>query len=149
VGTNNNAGVAKEFGPRNQANLFWLRAAFAMAKKQKFRGVMLIMQANPKFDTKKRAADDGFAEFVAALEKETVGFAGQVVLVHGDSHYFRIDKPLVPALNNPEGARLENFTRVETFGPPDVHWIRATADSKDPMVFQFEQRIVDANIRKR
>jgi hypothetical protein len=149
VGTNNNAGVAKEFGPRNQANLFWVRAAFAMAKKQKFRGVMLIMQANPRFDAKKRAADDGFAEFVALLEKETVGFSGQVVLVHGDSHYFRIDKPLVPALNNPEGARLENFTRVETFGPPDVHWIRATADAKDPMVFQFEQRIVEANIRKR
>ena len=149
AGTNNNAGVAKEFGPRNQANLFWVRAAFAMAKKQKFRGVMLIMQANPKFDAKTRAANDGFAEFVALLEKETVGFAGQVVLVHGDSHYFRIDKPLVPAVNNPEKARLENFTRVETFGPPDVHWIRATADSKDPMVFQFEQRIVEANIRKR
>ena len=149
VGTNNNAGVAKEFGPRNQANLFWLKAAFAMARQQKFRGLMLIMQANPKFDAKKRAADDGFADFVAVLEKETMAFPGQVVLVHGDSHYFRIDKPLVPALNNPEGARLENFTRVETFGPPDVHWIRATADSKDPMVFQFEQRIVEANIRKR
>lgn len=149
VGTNNNAAVAKEFGPRNQANLFWLKAAFAMAKKQKFRGVMIIMQANPKFDAKKRAADDGFTDFIAALEKETVEFAGQVVLVHGDSHYFRIDKPLVRAQNNPEGARLENFTRVETFGPPDVHWIRATADPQDPMVFQFEQRIVPANIRPR
>jgi len=41
------------------------------------------------------------------------------------------------------------FAETETFGPPDVHWIRATADPRDPMVFQFEQRIVEANIRKR
>ena len=76
-------------------------------------------------------------------------FSGQVVLVHGDTHYFRIDKPLVVTEGNPEGSRLENFTRVETFGPPDVHWIRATADPRDPMVFRFEQRIVAANVNKR
>ena len=149
VGTNNNAAHPAEFGPRNKANLFWLRAAFAVAKQQKFRAVMLIMQANPRFDDKKRKPDDGFTDTLAALERETIPFPGQVVLVHGDSHYFRIDKPLVRAQNNPEGARVENFTRVETFGPPDVHWIRATADPRDPMVFQFEQRIVEANIRPR
>ena len=149
VGTNNNAAHPAEYGPRNQANLFWLRAAFAVAKKQGFRAVMLIMQANPHFDDKKRKPNDGFTDTLAALERETLNFPGQVVLVHGDSHYFRIDKPLVRAQNNPEGARVENFTRVETFGPPDVHWIRATADPKDPMVFQFEQRIVEKNIRPR
>lgn len=149
VGTNNNAGQPAEYLPRNQANLFWMRAAFAMAKKQKFRAVMLIMQANPKFDLKKRPAADGFGETLAVLEEETWAFAGQVVLVHGDSHYFRIDKPMVIAGKEAEGARVENFTRVETFGPPDVHWVRGTANSADPMVFQFEQRIVEANIRKR
>ena len=149
VGTNNNAANAREYEARNRANLFWIRAAFAIAKQRKFNGVMLIMQANPKFDAKKRAPNDGFTDTVALLEKESIAFPGQVVLVHGDSHYFRIDKPLVPAHNNPENARLENFTRVETFGPPDVHWIRATADPRDPMVFQFEQRLVPANIRKR
>ncbi|MBI2686851.1 MAG: hypothetical protein HYX27_11090 [Acidobacteria bacterium] len=147
VGTNNNAARPAEYEPRNAANLFWIRAAFTIAKKQRFRGVMLIMQANPHFDEKRRKPGDGFAATVAALERETLQFSGQVVLVHGDSHYFRIDKPLVRAQNNPEGARVENFTRVETFGPPDVHWIRATADPQDPMVFQFEQRIVEANIR--
>lgn len=149
VGSHNNADRPVEFAARNAANLFWLKAAFAIARKQGFRGVMLIMQANPRFDDKKRKPDDGFGDTVAALERETEAFPGQVVLVHGDSHYFRIDKPLVPARNNPEGSRLENFTRVETFGPPDVHWIRATADPADAMVFQFEQRIVPANIRKR
>ena len=149
VGTNNNAAKPAEYEARNTANLFWMKAAFAIARRQGFRGVMLIMQANPHFEDKKRKANDGFADTIAALERETLAFKGQVVLVHGDSHYFRIDKPLVTARNNPEGSRLENFTRVETFGPPDVHWIRATADPSDPMVFQFEQRIVEANIRPR
>jgi len=35
-----------------------------------------------------------------------------VAYVHGDSHYFRVDKPFLDA----KGRRLENFTRVETFG---------------------------------
>jgi len=148
VGSNNNATkLPAEFKARNVANLFWLRAAFAMAKKQGFRGVMVIMQANPHFEDRKRKAGDGFTDSLRVLERETIRFRGQVVLVHGDSHYFRIDKPMVPAQSNPEGSRVENFTRVETFGPPDVHWLRATADPADPMVFRFEQRIVEANKR--
>jgi len=34
----------------------------------------------------------------------------------------------------------ENFTRVETFGSPDVHWLRASVNFKDPNVFNFQQR---------
>ena len=120
------------------ANLRWLEAAFARARKQGFRGVMLFMQANPRFEDKRR---NGFSDTLTALERETLQFAGQVGLVHGDSHYFRIDKPLVV-----EGSRVANFTRLETFGPPDAHWIRAAADPRDPVVFQFEQRIVAANV---
>lgn len=149
IGSNNNAAKPSEYQPRNAANLYWVKAAFAVARKQKFAGVMIIMQANPHFDKNKRKPDDGFTDTIAALEREAVQFNGQVVLVHGDSHYFRIDKPLVRAHNNPEGSSLENFTRVETFGPPDVHWLRATVTPGDPMVFQFEQRIVPANIRPR
>lgn len=149
VGTNNNAARRAEYEPRNAANLFWVKAAFAIARNRGFRGVMVIMQANPHFEEKKRKAGDGFGDTIAALERETRAFPGEVVLVHGDSHYFRIDKPLVSAHDNAEGSRVENFTRVETFGPPDVHWIRATADPVNPMVFQFDQRIVAANIRAR
>nr|QNO41811.1 hypothetical protein EABBNKNM_00026 [Methanosarcinales archaeon ANME-2c ERB4]QNO42734.1 hypothetical protein APGODIHH_00023 [Methanosarcinales archaeon ANME-2c ERB4] len=36
-----------------------------------------------------------------------------------------------------------NFTRVETFGAPDVHWIRATVDVNDPNLFSFKQGFVD------
>jgi hypothetical protein len=78
---------------------------------------------------------------VDALRDETIGFHGQVALVHGDSHYFKVDKPL----NGPGGGVLANFTRVETFGARNTHWVSATIDVHDPNLFIFEPRIVAAN----
>ena len=85
----------------------------------------------------------GYDEFLAALETEILAFPKPVVLVHGDSHIFRIDQPL---LSSKTGRVIENFTRVETFGTPDVHWIRVIADSDDPNVFTFKPEIVKKNL---
>lgn len=138
----NNYGTP-EFRRRNEANLSWLKDSFAVAGKQNCRAVMLIWQANPfpeKGSTNRVHA--GFRATLALLEAETLKFARPVVLVHGDSHYFRIDKPLTGTRSK---RRIENFTRVETFGNPDVHWIRVTVDPRDPEVFTFRPRIIDAN----
>jgi hypothetical protein len=48
-----------------------------------------------------------------------------VVAVHGDSHYPRIDKPLLDA----DGRRVQNFTRVETFGDELSDPMRAATPS--------------------
>lgn len=149
VGSNNNAlthlsdgtvvGNQQEYDERNAANLAWLRQAFAQAK----RGVMLIMQANPYGHKLVDPTDQhGFADFLRVLREETVAFGKPVVLVHGDSHYFRIDKPMRRA----SGTAVENFTRVETFGSPNVHWLHATVDTGDPNLFSFRQEIVEENI---
>ena len=42
--------------------------------------------------------------------------------------------------------RVENFTRVETFGENDNHWLHVTVDPNNPNVFAFDQRIVTANL---
>ena len=65
------------------------------------------------------------------------------MLVHGDGHYFKLDKPL----NGPADGVLANFTRVETFGARNTHWVRATIDPNDPNLFEFQPRIVPANAR--
>jgi hypothetical protein len=76
-----------------------------------------------------------------------VAFRRPVVYVHGDSHYFRIDKPMV----NGAGARLENFTRLETFGDHaengnnDVHWVKVLVDASSREVFAFQPQIVPGN----
>jgi hypothetical protein len=142
-GDANNYGRA-EYSGRMSANLAWLRDSFALAKDKDMRGLMLVIQANPHFDkpsTNRLRA--GFNDFLSQLETETIAFRKPVVLVHGDSHYFRIDKPLIGSKSK---RRVENFTRVETFGNPDVHWVRATVDRRDPNVFSFQQEIVEKNL---
>jgi hypothetical protein len=149
VGSNNNFGrtpaMDAEYVERNAANLVWMQQSFQMARDRQMAAIVLIIQANLQFDL---PADNpersGFNDFIAALETETLNFDHRpVILVHGDNHYFRIDKPLVSSRSQ---RRIENFTRVETFGTPDVHWVRAIVDPADSDLFSFEPEIVNQNL---
>lgn len=151
-----------EYAARNAANIAWLRETFAQAKARGAAAVMLISQANvgwdaadptraplrdPKTLVQTDGQPDGFQEFLEALRAEVVGFKKPVAYVHGDSHYFRIDKPFLDAT----GKRLENFTRVETFGnnqgngTNDVNWLKVLVDPRSREVFAFQPQIVPAN----
>jgi hypothetical protein len=165
IGSNNNLGrtpeMDAEYSERNAANLAWMRQAFALATRSGSRAIMIIAQADPRFENSwpayvqqrymleglglkspetRRAT--GFDEFLAALERETVAFGKPVVYVHGDTHIFRVDKPLFGSTSR---RIIENFTRVETIGYPDTHWVRAIVDPKEPNVFSFRLEIVEAN----
>ncbi|MDQ3701417.1 MAG: esterase-like activity of phytase family protein [Chloroflexota bacterium] len=145
-GSNNNLGRTpeqdQEYLERNYANLTWLRVAFDLAKRNGNRGVMVVIQANPDFELRPEQRT-GFNDFLGALQEETLNYSGQVVLVHGDSHNFQINKPMFATTTN---RRVENFTRVETFGTPDVHWVRATIDAATANVFAFEPVIIPQNV---
>ena len=128
---------------RMLAAIQWMQDAFALAHRSKSPGVFLIMHANPGFMA--RPGQQVYKPFLEALERETIRLAKPVVLTHGDSHYFRIDKPLVSSY---AGRRIENFTRVETFGGGDVHWLRVTVKPDDANVFAVEQKIVPQNLER-
>lgn len=151
-----------EFAARNIADIAWLKDSFADAKKKGSVAIMLITQADPGFDNSDTTrapvrdartlaetvpASDGFRDFLLAVRAETVAFGLPVAYVHGDSHYARIDKPLQDA----QGLRLENFTRVETFGDNaqnglnDVHWMKVIVDPRSREVFAYQPQIVPAN----
>jgi hypothetical protein len=151
-----------EYAARNAADIAWLQETFDQAKATGSAGVMIIGQADPGFDlsdatraplrNQRTLAEtdgnpDGFQSFLVALRDETIAYGRPVVYVHGDSHYFRVDKPLLDAA----GQRLENFTRVETFGDNainglnDVHWVKALVDPRSRDVFAFQAQIVPAN----
>jgi hypothetical protein len=71
-------------------------------------------------------------------------FNKPVVLVHGDSHVFRIDNP---SRSSDGSIQFPNFTRVVTFGTPDVHWVRGSVDPSNPTLFLFSPVIVAGNVR--
>ena len=131
---------------RKAADLMWLSEGFEYAERAHAKGVMIIWQADPNFNNEQHAANphdfDAYPDYVDALRTQTEGFRGQVVLVHGDSHYFKVDKPLN---HTSGGGVLGNFTRVETFGARNTHWVSARIDPNDPNLFVFEPRIVPAN----
>jgi len=142
-GSLNNHGKP-EFAERNAANTAWLKESFAFAKVENRRAIMIVIQANPfpeRGSTNRVHA--GYRDLLRVLETETLAFEKPVVLVHGDTHHFRIDNPL---LSSKSRRPIENFMRVETFGNPDVHWLRVTVDPRDPNVFTFRPQIVKENI---
>jgi hypothetical protein len=151
-----------EFAARNAANIAWLQETFAQAKARGSVAVMIIAQADPGWDlstgvgaplrdpktlVETDGAADGFHDYLVALRDEVTAFQKPVAYVHGDSHYFRIDKPFL----NAKGQRLENFTRVETFGDNqangtnDVNWLKVTVDPRSREVFSYQAQIVPGN----
>jgi hypothetical protein len=165
VGDNNNLGRTAaqdvEYRERDAANIAWLREIFAVATRDGSRALAIFTQANPRFERAFPAGrvrsmglrpapttPSGFAAFLTALEAEVVAFGKPVAFLHGDTHYFRVDQPLfTTGAEGPgdRGRQVENFTRVESFGFPEAHWIRVIVDPNDPGVFSFKAEIVEPN----
>jgi hypothetical protein len=151
-----------EFAARNTATIAWMQETFDVAKARGSAAVMLISQADPGWDLSTGAGaplrnpktlvetdglPDGFHDFLVALRNQVIAFRKPVAYVHGDSHYFRVDKPFLDSL----GRRLENFTRVETYGDNqangtnDVNWLKVNVDARSREVFSYQPQVVPGN----
>ena len=151
-----------EFTARNAANIAWMQETFDAAADKNSAAIMFVTQGNPGWDLTDGAraplrdpktlaeanpATDGYQAFLSALREEVIAFRKPVAYVHGDSHYFRVDKPFLDA----SGKRLENFTRVETFGDNaangtnDANWVKVLVDARSREVFAYQPQIVPGN----
>jgi hypothetical protein len=155
---------AVEYGARNAADIQWMKETFEIALEQNSVAVMLITQADPGFDDTDATraptrnantlvqddaakATDGYHDFLVALRAQVIAFGRPVAYIHGDSHYFRVDKPLLDSA----GKRVTNFTRVETFGDHqptlgDVNWLKVNVDPSSREVFSYEPQIVNRDL---
>lgn len=121
---------------RTQAAIEWLDQAFAKAREISARGVVLVTHGNIGIDP--REPREGYGGFVERLQQKVTGFHGPVLLIHGDSHTQRVDQPLKDA----SGRVQENFTRVESFGSPDIGWVRVVVDTVAGQVTSYEPRLM-------
>ena len=134
-----------EYLERDAANVVWLKAAFAQAQAQGAAGVVVVVQADPGFDLPETEDADestapgfiGYRNFMDALVAQTETYKGQVLFVHGDTHFFKLDKPLYSPTK-----LLPNLTRLQTFGSPSLHWVKVTVDTTSANVFQVQPVIV-------
>lgn len=129
-----------QFERRRDAALAWLEAIFGQAEQIGAGGIFIAMQANPHFEL---AEEDpgraGFNAIIRRLYELTATFKKPVVLAHGDFHQYLLDKPFA---NFQAAPHLSNFTRIQTFGSPQMGWVKVHIVPRSSNLFIFEQRIV-------
>ncbi|HTQ75395.1 MAG TPA: metallophosphoesterase family protein [Burkholderiales bacterium] len=137
-GSNNNLGrtpaMDAEHRARMAAVIAWMQDSLRLARDRNLAGMLIFAQADPEFGRGARSGRwDGFAEFRDALRDLALKFGKPVLFVNGDSHFYKLDKPLAdPATGEP----IPNFTRVIVFGSPQTRWIRAGIDPGAPQLFE-------------
>jgi hypothetical protein len=153
-----------EHAARIAADIAWMQDTFQTATAQGAVAIMFLSQADPGWDDTDgtRAptrnaqtlieddaamATDGYGDFLRALRTQVIAFGKPVAYVNGDSHYLRIDKPLLDTT----GKRVVNFTRVETFGDHqpavgDVNWLKVNVDPSSREVFSYEPQVVNRDV---
>jgi hypothetical protein len=166
VGSDDNFGRTPEMDAehreRKAANIAWMKQVFARAKADASRGLVLMVQANPYFENRgvpqsknfylrtivgakgpDQPQPSPFDDYITALIEEMERYDKPVAFLHGALHRFRIDHPLFSARTN---RRFGNFIRVETYGSPDIHWVKVTVDPATPRLFRFDPQIVPENV---
>lgn len=125
---------------RTEAAAAWTRRAFAAAIEAGAEAVVIGFHANlrlelPLEDPQRLA----YEPFVETLEEEAARFGRPVLLTQGGDHEYIVDRPLV---RRTTGRLLDNVTRLQVPGSPEVGWVRVvvTAGAGEP--FDFEVRTI-------
>jgi hypothetical protein len=124
-------GALEEFAARDAANLAWLAATFAEARRVEARAVVIAMQAEMYFVERcGRGQVSGFRAMRAALAREATAFGRPVLLVHGDIHTWLRDRPLPEA---------PNLTRIMVPGAEDTRAVvvEVDPDAAEPWSFRL------------
>lgn len=129
----------------------WLQTIFSEAARRDVAGVFLATQADMYPFTGDRSwlktacprcppVRPFYEAFHQALLTAAHEFKKPILLAVGDTHIFRVDKPLY------DGNQLvEHFTRVEAFGEDQVHWVRIVVKPASPQVFHIHEQIIPEN----
>ena len=129
--------AVEEFKSRELAVMSWLEQGFAKAIREQAPAIVVMFHADVLDDTGNR---EGFAEnsgFARVIGRTLLPLAKQferpVLVIHGDSHQFRVDNPFKDDL----GKSITNLTRLEVFGATDTRAVKVTIDLGNRSVFRF------------
>jgi len=129
--SDNDPAAADEFAARKAANTVFLNQVLGSAKARNVQALVLMMQANPQFD--RGQGPPGFRGFKQQLVAAMARFAGPVLVLHGDTHRWRHDRPLIDPVR---GTPFERLVRIEVPGSPVVGgvWITVDPSAAEPFV---------------
>jgi hypothetical protein len=139
VGSYNNAerrdaAARTEFAERDAASSAWITQGFAWAGRDALKGLVIFMHADPlRGRDHDRKVGRPFGRTINALKQGAIGFAKPVLLVHGDFHDYKLDKPF----SDEQGKTIANLTRLEVHGAPDLWAVTVTVDPASPELFKI------------
>lgn len=125
-----NAAAMAEWRHRSEANRKLLREATRVAQQTQARAMVLFFHANPLFE--RASPSPGFAPLLTDLEQLLASYPGLVLAIHGDTHRFQFNQPLVRNRSAVKGA--ERLWRLEVPGSPFLGgvWVSVTQDPAEP-----------------
>jgi hypothetical protein len=157
-GDNNNyktaGGRNGEYEDRLEANRQWLARAFAVARQRKMAGVVVMMQADPLFEDGwerrrapnlfdgwlRRRSHDGYLALKRQLRALTRDYDGAVLLIHGASQTFMLDRPLKDEDGRPDA----HVMRARTYGSPVLdRWLEVSVTPGRTPLFHTRSRRLD------
>lgn len=145
VGSHNNfittdAAALAEAAARLQANVAWLRDTFRIARAGDYHAVVVAMHA--EMFAEDHSEDSPFGPVIEELRLGAERFGKPVLLIHGDSHAFTVDRPLLVKHGEGEPSQYTNFTRLEVYGAPEIGAVQVTVDPDSVGVFGFTPLLV-------
>lgn len=132
-----------------KANELWLRQAFDDARQAGIRMLVVAAHTNPSFENdhgnwRLPSRRDGQASFRRLLADLCERFEGQVLFIHGDTHWFQVNQPL----RNRSGEEVPNFTRLECYGTPfSSSWVQVRVGTRAAPGFLISTHHVDPTRR--
>lgn len=126
---------------RSGRNRAWLRETVRIALDERADALVIAAHGNPDFG---RTPRPGFVDWIEDLRSAAEAFARPIALLHGDTHRFRVDRPLTDRLGRP----YPHVTRIESFGWPfTASWVRIEYDPVAPGRFHVGIRELGASGR--
>jgi len=130
----------KEYRSRLRADLEWLDQAFDAASAQRAAGVVVAMQADMWPPSVADVETSGYDAIIAKLATRARAFGRPVLVLHGDSHVYNSDRPLLDATQS-----VPNLTRLVVQGGDSSprQWLRLNVAPATPEVFTWDNVRLD------
>jgi hypothetical protein len=122
---------SREYTAREAAALDWIDVIFDAAERSHAPGVVIGMQADMWDPAAPPASLSAFEPIKAVLADRAEAFAKPVVLLQGDSHLLKIDRP---------AGQPDNLTRIVVQGSTNLphEWTKLTVNPARPGIFSCQ-----------
>jgi len=144
--------LAQANSARRSAVLRWLDETRAWASASRLRALVIASHANPNYERDRRGEppvgaddpDDAYAWWRQGLRTLAEKLPVPMLLLHGDTHTYRIDRPL----RDRNGHAIGHIVRLESYGTPRAsRWLTVTIPAGPIVGFSITSHELEATRR--